>query len=322
METMRRALIAYNPVAGRLPVTRFIGGAARILTHAGWSVETVATASGEDTTRLAAQAGAEGWTAFFAAGGDGTIGQAAAGLAGTETALGVLPCGTANVLARELNLPVLDWNRLHGLRTSARRLAEGRICRIDVGECNGRAFVMWAGVGLDAITVKTLEPRVRLEKYFAVPEYAASTIWNASLWHGQQMQIRADEEEIEGHYLLAVMTNIRHYMGGLAQISPDAALDDGHMDLWLFAGDSLGMAFRHAFDLWTGRHFDSEMARRVPFHKLRIRSESEFAVQTDGEPLFTAREMNVLVRPRALRVLLPINALELLSDPARAELID
>lgn len=322
MESMRRALIAYNPVAGRLPVARFIGGPARVLTQAGWSVELVATTSGEDTTRLAAQAGAEGWTVFFAAGGDGTIGQAAAGLAGTETALGVLPCGTANVLAHELGLPVLDWRRLRGLRTSAMNLAAGRICRIDVGECGGRTFVMWAGVGLDALTVRSLEPRMRLEKYFAVPEYAASTIWNASLWHGQRLHIHADDHEIDGHFLLAVMTNIRHYMGGLAQISPDAALDDGQMDLWLFAGDSLGMAFRHAFDLWTGRHFDSEMARRVPFRDLRIRSETEFALQTDGEPFSTNRDIHIRVRPRALRVLLPTHALELLSEPSMAEPIE
>lgn len=316
---MRTGRIIYNPAAGRLPVRLFLGGALRALESAGWQVDAVEAQSGEHITALARAAAAEGLTAVFAAGGDGTIGLAVDGLIGSQTALGVLPCGTANVLARELGLPVLNWNRARGLTLSARRLATAPIHAIDVGLCNRRAFVMWAGVGLDALAVHSLEPRMRLEKYFAVPHYAASSIWNASLWHGQHMQIHADGQEIEGHYLLAVVTNIRYYMGGLARISPDARLDDGEMDLWLFAGDSLGMAFRHAFDLWTGRHVASHLAKRVPFRELHIHSTAEFAMHTDGEPLGRAIEAHVAVRPRALRLLLPSSARELLRSQTTFE---
>ncbi len=71
-----------------------------------------------------AQGGEEGKEALFVVGGDGTINLAVRGLAGSETALGVLPGGTANVLAQELGLPGLTWTRWMALEESARRLAE------------------------------------------------------------------------------------------------------------------------------------------------------------------------------------------------------
>ena len=134
--------------------------------------------------------------------------------------------------------------------------------------------MMWAGIGLDALTVKKLEPRKRFEKYLSVPEYFATTVWNATLWHGMNLRVSADDKQVEGHYLLAVASNIRHYIGGMAEISPQAYLDDGLMELWLFSGSTLADAFRHFFDMQSGRHLTSDQARCIPFRKAchRIRA--------------------------------------------------
>src|ERR687892_356762 len=79
-----------------------------------------------------------------------------------------------------------------------------------------------------------------------------SAIWQAAQWSGLKMRLWADEHEVEGNFILAVATNIRHYMGGLSNLSPDAFIDDGLLDLWLFSGSNLGDALRHAYDLWRG----------------------------------------------------------------------
>ena len=305
---MADSLLVYNPAAGRISVRPFIGSIIRVLNDHGYRVEVAESVNGRHTTQLARMAAQDNFRAVFAIGGDGTAGQAASGLVGSQTALGVLPAGTANVWAIELGIRAFVWSHLRALKQSAAILAEAEPCAVDVGLCNGLPFLMWAGVGLDAMTVKKLEPRKRFEKYLGVPEYFAATVWNVSLWHGMNLHIIADDRQVEGHYLLAVASNIRHYVGGVAEISPSAALDDGEMDLWLFSGDNLADAFRHFFDMLAGRHLTSNQARCLPFRKARIESDTPFPLQMDGEPMLGATSATLEVLPRALRVLMPLQA--------------
>ncbi len=256
---MRSALIIYNPAAGRFSVKPFIKSAVKALDSAGWRVDVAETKSGEHTTELAKQAAAENKEAVFAVGGDGTIGNVVNGLIDSDTALGVLPAGTANVWSIELGLTPFAWTHPWVLKKNASILAKAPCCAVDVGMCNETSFMMWAGIGLDALTIHSMEPRVRIEKFFAMPEYTAKTIWNAAQWSGMKLTLWVDGREVEGQFILAVATNIRHYMGGLSNLSPDAYLDDGLLDLWLFSGSNLGDALRHAYDLWLGTH---EIIRR------------------------------------------------------------
>lgn len=303
---MQDADMIYNPNAGRYPSGILAERAADVLRAAGWNIHLIRTTDAEHVTQLAHQAAQEGKQALFVVGGDGTINLAVRGLAGSTTALGVLPGGTANVLAQELGLPGLTWTRWMALEESARRLA-GAVARdVDIGQCAGIPFLMWAGVGLDGFTVHHIEPRPRGEKLFANIAYAASTAWHASLWHGINLKVIADNLEINGHYLLAVISNIHLYAGGLARISPFALLDDGAMDLWLFEGDTLGDTIQMAWDMYAGRHVDSERVRYTSFKHLKLESDSTLYVQVDAEPLTCdphSIEINVI--SHGLKLLVP-----------------
>jgi YegS/Rv2252/BmrU family lipid kinase len=278
-------------------------------------VDAVATQSGAHTIELAQQAAAEKRDAVFAAGGDGTIGNVVNGLIGSETALGVLPAGTANVWSIELGLSSFAWTRPWVLRKNASLLANAPIHSIDVGTCNEYSFMMWAGIGLDALTIQSLEPRIRLEKFFTMPEFAAKTIWQAAQWNGVHLRLWVDDQEVEGRFILAVATNIRHYLGGLSKLSPDAYLDDGLLDMWLFSGSHLSDALRHAYDMWRGNHFTSDMARRITFNKtLRIEAESPYWIQTDGEPRGSTQKTEIKVQARMLRMLMPPLGMSLLKN--------
>lgn len=312
---MADALLVFNPAAGRISVRPFIGAVIRNLNDFGWRVEVAESVNGRHTTQLARMAAQENFRAVFAIGGDGTAGQAASGLIGSQTALGVLPAGTANVWALELGMQAFTWDHLRALHENARLLAQALVCSIDVGLCNGLPFLMWAGVGLDALTVRKLEPRKRFEKYLSVPEYFATTVWNATLWHGMNLRVTADEKQVEGHYLLAVVSNIRHYLGGMAEISPSAYLDDGEMDLWMFSGSTLADAFRHFFDIRAGRHVTSDQARRIPLRRARIESVTPFSLQMDGEPMLGARQADIEVLHHGLRVLMPLRSMQRLCKP-------
>ena len=311
---MRSAVVVYNPAAGRFPVEPFIQSAVEELKSAGWQVDAVATQSGPHTIELARQAAAENKEAVFAVGGDGTIGNVVNGLIGSETALGVLPAGTANVWSIELGLTPFAWTRTWVLRKNASILAKAPIHSIDVGMCNEFSFVMWAGIGLDAMAIHAMEPRVRLEKLFNAPEFAAKTILQAAQWNGIRLRLWADEHEVEGNYILAVSTNIRHYMGGLTNLSPGAYIDDGLLDIWLFSGNNLGDALRHFIDMWRGVHLTSDMARCITFQNLRSEAEAPYWIQTDGEPRGSTQKTEITVRSRALRMLMPPRGTSLLKN--------
>ena len=310
---MRSAVIIYNPAAGRYAVKPFIKLAAKELESAGWRVDVVETQSGPHTIELAKQASAEKKDAVFAVGGDGTIGNVVNGLIGTETALGVLPAGTSNVWGYELGLNGFSWMNPWGLKKNAALLANAPCYAIDVGACNQYSFMMWAGIGLDALTIHSLEPRIRLEKFFSMPEYTAKTIWKAAQWSGVKLRLWADGQEVEGHFIVAVTTNIRHYLGGHSKLSPDAYLDDGLLDIWLFSGNNLGDALRHAYGMWRGHHITSESARRITFNKLRVEGEAPFMLQMDGEPRGSAQTAEIKVHARALKLLMPPGAMDLLK---------
>jgi diacylglycerol kinase (ATP) len=309
---MADALLIYNSSAGRISVRPFIGGVIHTLNDHGWRVEVAESLNGRHTTQLSRLAARENFRAVFAIGGDGTAGQAASGLIGSQTALGIIPAGTTNVWAHELGINAFVWPHLQALRKNARVLAETPPCAIDVGLCNGQPFLMWAGLGLDALAVKKLTPRKRIDKYLNVPEYAAMAIWNATIWHGMDLRVTGDDKQVEGHFLLAVASNIRHY--GPGKLSPAAYLDDGCMELWLFAGSTLADAFRVFMEVQTERHLNSEQARCIPFHKAFIESDTPFSIQMDGEPMLGALQVRLEVLQGKLQVLLPPHAKKLLLN--------
>ncbi len=305
--------MVYNPAAGRIPVGPFVYRAAKILRRAGWQVRIMPTRSGEHSIQLAKEAAGQ-VDALFAVGGDGTVGKIVEGLAGSSTALGILPAGTQNIMAGELGLRSFGWNRWWALEENIRLLVDAPVYNVDVGLCNGKAFLLWAGLGLDGLTVHKVEPRLRFEKYLAMPQYVALTIWTAAFWHGMDLKVYADDRQVEGHYLLALVTNIRTYLGGLAQISPDACLDDGLMDLWLFSGDNMVDTFRHAIGMMAGQHLTAGDALRVPFRTLRIEAAAPFFVQMDGDGHGETQTAEFSVLPRSLKLIVPRHSLSLLEN--------
>jgi len=297
--------LIYNPMAGRFPSLPLVERAVKILESNGWEIDITRTEGGDQITKLAKKAATSGLDAIFVAGGDGSVHQAVAGLLGSETALAVLPAGTANVWAQELGLPSLSWTNWGALETSVKKILSGSVRTMDVGVCQGIPFLLWAGVGFDAFIVHHLEPRSRWQKQIATPHYAANAAWYARTWSGMDLNIWADGEKVSGIYLVALVTNIHLYAGGLAEISPKARIDDGSMDLWLFAGDTLLETLQHVYDLASGKHLSSEKTNCIPCKKVIIESKTDIYLQLDGEPIAPSKKVTIDIHTQALRVLVP-----------------
>jgi len=303
---MLRGDLIYNPSAGRFSSGLLAEGAANVLRGYGWEIQLNQTENGEQVTQGARRAADHGKDGFFVIGGDGTVNLAIRGLVGSQTALGVLPGGTANVFAQELGLPGLTWTRFMALDESAHLLGQGKIHAVDLGQSGKEPFLLWSSVGLDAFVIRRIEPRQRWEKYLATIAYAASTVWHAQYWRGINLKVRANGKEVNGHYLMGIASNIHLYAGGLAQLSPAALLDDGEIDLWLIEGDTLGDALQQAWDLFNGWHTESPTVQCIQFHTLEMESDAPLFVQVDAEPVeYDQHSILVKVLPKALKVIVP-----------------
>lgn len=149
---MHQVMLISNPMAGSVSTRHreVIVSALR----ADFKLEAVETERRDHATELASDAADRGFDAVLAFGGDGTINEAAQGVIGTETALGVLPGGTANVLARSIGVPT---DPIDATSYIAHRLKSGTTRRINVGKMNERYFLFSTGMGLDAEVVKRVE---------------------------------------------------------------------------------------------------------------------------------------------------------------------
>ncbi|MFN2147202.1 MAG: diacylglycerol/lipid kinase family protein [Anaerolineales bacterium] len=303
----RTGWMIYNPAAGRFPAAPLLGRAAEVLRRAGWRIHLKICDQPwpvADVAREAVQASAD---AVFVVGGDGSVGQVASVLAGTETALGVLPAGTANVWAQELGLPRLDWIHWFALEQAAEQLAYCEERLVDLGVCNDHYFLLWAGVGLDAHIVNSIEPRERWEKAFGIVHYATLALWNATGWKGIDIIAHSGEQSWEGRFLIAVASNIPAYAGGLVDLARGAKVDDGLLDFWLIGGDTLNDALLRVAQIFTGRLVDAQGVVNFRSARATFEMQKPSEIQCDGEPCRRHSVVDFHVLPQALRVLVPMD---------------
>jgi YegS/Rv2252/BmrU family lipid kinase len=252
---------------------------------------------------LAQQAREEGLDAVVVVGGDGTINEVVNGLAESSVALGVLPGGTSNIWAKELGLPTRSPRHLLPLVAAARALVPGSTRRIDLGKANGRYFLQWAGMGLDAEVTYAMEPRTRRMRRLGTLTYIVAGIATAANLVGTRARIWIDDERIYRRSILIVISNSQLY-GGKVRIATDARLDDGLLDVSVFAGTGFVSAIRTVLGVVTGLHVRDPRHSFYRGSVIRVEADKPMPIHVDGEP-FDTTPLECAVVPRALSVLVP-----------------
>lgn len=288
----RRPLVIFNPTAGsrrRRRLETFLaalraGGAAPLLRE---------TTGVGDARRLAFTAAAEGADALLVAGGDGTINEAINGLldAGTGLPLGLLPLGTANVLAGELSLP----------RDPARAAAvvlAGRRRTVALGEANGRAFALMAGVGFDAAVVANLS--LALKRRLRQGAYALETLSQAFRFGFPRYRVvTAEGAVLEARSVIACKA--ARY-GGPFTLARQASHDRPTLTLALFQQGGPLAVLRFGLALVTGRVHRCRGVRLVETAAAEVEGPAGEPVQGDGD-VIARLPLRLGVRPDALEVL-------------------
>jgi diacylglycerol kinase family enzyme len=272
---------------------------------AGWDQPLWAETTAQDPgTGQALQAVKDGATLVCPLGGDGTVRAVAAALVGTETPLGLLPGGTGNLLARNLNLPVdsLQAALAVALTGQNKRVDVGRITVDHSGEDERPQeyiFLIMAGVGFDAAIMAGAPER--LKKTVGPLAYTFSGVKNL---RGPQFKIRMkidDEPEFSRRARSVVIGNCGRLTGGLV-LMPRAQVDDGWLDAVILS--PVGVVGWVAV---SGRVISQKRKghERVDHHRLRsvnIRFDHPEAVQVDGDTIGQARALSATIDPLALVV--------------------
>ncbi|HEY1352741.1 MAG TPA: diacylglycerol kinase family protein [Ktedonobacteraceae bacterium] len=294
------AVIIANPTAGSFPRHHYNHAHTLAFLKAhGWEVELCFTGGPGDARVLARLAVERKISLVIAAGGDGTINEVIQELAGSATALGVLPLGTMNVWAREVGIP-LDCARAREI------LVHGQTRRIDLGRANGRYFLLMVGIGVDGQVAQAVEQKPL--KRLGVLGYALAALWFGTGYLGFPLTLRMDgAEAVRTRALQVVVGNTRLYAGAF-KFTWLARCDDGLLDLCLV---HKGGPLRRLVVLFDFILMREQRRLRVRYHTLRevmIETRDPVAIQIDGEPAGHT-PASIAVIPGALNVIVPQKAL-------------
>lgn len=288
-----KALLIINPISGTHSKHRVAQQAPQILEELGWTVEVVLTRGPHDATLLARRGVDEGFDAVMVAGGDGTINEAATGLCGTGTPMGILPSGSGNGLARHFQLPM---NPLE----AARLMVPENVTAIDYGRINGsRPFFCTLGMGFDAAVSKCFAEKHRRGKM----TYVLSTFETFMHYkHDTYTITLPDGTTFERRALVVAVCNASQY-GNNAFIAPGASVRDGMFDVTIIHSGNTIKSILSGVDLMMGRIDHNTLVEtfRVPGIKIK-RSEGR-PIHIDGEPIDAMpNEINVQCCHEGLKV--------------------
>lgn len=297
-----RATLIYNPVAGPRDVEADLVKAIALLEAQGWQVTLRRTLGRGDATTFARQASTEDDVAIVA-GGDGTIGEVATGLVGSRCVMGVLPVGTGNIWAHMVGLPVWTPSSREALLEATQILLTGQIHRIDLGHVGERYFVLWSGIGFDAQVARSVEPHREMRRSLGNFTYLVTALAQAMSMRGVRTTVVVDGRAVRERVILIVVTNIQLY-GAKWRFAPQAQLDDGLLEVYVFRGGSAPDVFRHLAMILTGLHQQDPHVERFSARTVEVRGERPLPLHLDGDPAgYTP--VTISVAPKALSVLVP-----------------
>lgn len=292
-----RALLVANPLAGRVRSPEGVVRVVHALQRAGLEVDLLCPERphepGEEVGR--ALAGCDpADTRVVVAGGDGSIHRVLSAVMNTPFPLAILPVGSVNVLARELGIPL-------SLEAAAQVAATGATRRMDLGLANGRPFATTFGVGFDAAVVGAVQPGPK--RLLGSALYVAQGLAILARYRGAHFRITADQETVEGHAWLAIVANHPRYTYRV-RICPEAALNDGWLDVCLFRGNSFFRKSSQVIAALLNRHTGRPGVQHMRARRFRFECDPPLPVQLDGDEAGTT-PVEVVVAPGALSIVVP-----------------
>ena len=291
MPTSRKALMLVNPNARRGGTV--LDPVIARLEQGGIDVSIERFASPDEVSRDIVRRGKD-FDLVVVCGGDGTLNSAAPGVLATGLPMGILPMGTADDLARTLEIS-------DDLLLAADVIIAGKTRRVDLGEVNTHPFFNVASIGLSADLANGLTAEAK--KRWGKLAYALTALKVLARAKPFRATIISASGEERVKTLQIAVGNGRHYGGGTV-IEADAAIDDGHLDLYSLEQDSVWKLLLLFGHFRRGMHGAWEEVRTDKSVEFDIRTAEPMPVNTDGD-IVTYTPAHFLIRPAAIEVFAP-----------------
>lgn len=289
----RKIVFVYNPISGSRRLIPVLPIIERYVNRDLYDFSIVHTKQRGDATVIAKEYAALGYDAVIAVGGDGTVNEVGCGLIGTETALGILPCGSGNGLARHLGISMDPFKAVKWLDKST-------FTHIDYGTIDGHPFFCTCGVGFDA----TVSEAFANAGSRGLLTYIESILKEIATYKDKQYKLTLDDSNENYESFIVTCANAGQW-GNNAYIAPTASLQDGLLDVVVLHPFSVIDAPLMALQLFN-KQLDKN--RNVTIHKcnsLTIRRETSGPAHYDGDPVHLGKEINIGIVPKGLKVFIP-----------------
>ncbi len=291
MSSDKKILFIVNPASGKLlgkPDDKMV---LRFFKNTEFKCQLETTSHVGHASDLTLKAVAEGYSAVIAVGGDGTVNEIANTLNGTNCALGIIPCGSGNGLARTLKISTNHQEAIKSINSL-------NTVNIDVGFINEEKFINMAGMGFDA----HISAHFSNSKKRGFINYIKSTLTEISAYKSQIYKITIGEKTIERVAFMLSVANSSQY-GNNAYIAPNASLDDDFLDLCIIKPFPLYKFPLLAFQMFTKTIHKSKYVEIIKINSAMITREVEGPIHTDGEPLIKGKELSIKIKHLALKLI-------------------
>ena len=291
MTEKKRIVFVVNPISGTQGKKAILKWIDERLDQSIYDYSIVKTEYAGHATQIAANAVQEKVDVVVAIGGDGTINEIARSLVHTNTALGIIPCGSGNGLARHLRIPMEP-------KAAIDVLNRGHELCIDYGKINNIPFFCTCGVGFDAfISLKFADSGKR-----GLLTYLENTLHESLTYHPETYEIENEEGTMKYKAWLIACGNASQY-GNDAYIAPQASLTDGLMDVTIMEPFTVLDVPSLSFQLFNKTIDQNSRVKTMRAKKIKIHRVNDGVMHFDGDPLMAGKELEVEIVPAGLRVI-------------------
>ena len=291
MTEKKRIVFVVNPISGTQGKKAILKCIDERLDRSLYDFSIVKTEYAGHATQIAANAVQEKVDVVVAIGGDGTINEIARSLVHTDTALGIIPCGSGNGLARHLRIPMEP-------KAAIDVINQGHELSIDYGKINNILFFCTCGVGFDAfVSLKFADSGKR-----GLLTYLENTLHERLRYQPETYEIENEEGTVKYKAWLIACGNASQY-GNDAYIAPQASLTDGLMDVTIMEPFTVLDVPSLSFQLFNKTIDQNSRVKTMRAKKIKIHRVNDGVMHFDGDPLMAGKELEVEIVPSGLRVI-------------------
>lgn len=292
-EEKKKISFIINPKSGTQSKEQILHLLDEKLDKAKYAQEVIYTEYAGHAVEIAAQKAKEGVHAVVAIGGDGTINEIARSLVHTKTALGIIPCGSGNGLARHLQISMEPKKAIEIIN-------EGIIDVIDYGKINDVPFFCTCGVGFDAfVSLKFAKAGRR-----GPLTYLEKTLLESLKYQPETYELETEDGTLKYKAFLIACGNASQY-GNNAYIAPQATLTDGLLDVTILEPFTVLDVPSLSFQLFNKTIDQNSRIKTFRCRTLRIHRTQTGVVHFDGDPMMMGENIDVKVIKEGLQVIIP-----------------